>query len=144
MNKISGNRIISGTHGKVFIDGVCIAECSACQAKITANKDTVQMAGNMMQDTKVSSVKGTGSLTLYKVFSRFAEYAKSILEGKDLRATIISAVEDPDAYGFERVMLLDVSFDEYALQNWETGKAQSDTVPFTFGGYQNVDTIAVR
>ena len=69
----SAKRVISGTWGEVWIDGELVAECTACQAKYTYNKETVPMCGQMANDKKVVSVDGTGSITLNKVYSRMQE-----------------------------------------------------------------------
>ena len=63
----SAKRVISGTYGEVWIDGEKIAECTACRAVVAKNKETINLCGQFMTDTKATSGSGTGSLTLYKV-----------------------------------------------------------------------------
>ena len=58
----SAKRIINGLYGEVWVDGEKIAECTACQAKVAKNKQTVNLCGQFMDDTKVTSGSGTGSL----------------------------------------------------------------------------------
>ena len=132
MAQISAKRVMSGTWGEVWVDNQPYAEISSFQAKISYNKTAQPMAGQMMEDTKVTSAKGTGSLTVKKVYSRLAGYGDSLLEGIDHRVTIIGKLDDPDAYGCERVALYNVSFDEEPLQDWQVGSTRELTIPFTF------------
>ncbi len=67
---------------------------------------------------------------------------EAIRDGRDIRFTIISKLADPDAYGAERVVLKNVSFDDLTLADWETGKTGTVTVPFTFTEYEYLDVIA--
>lgn len=134
--KIAANRVISGTFGSVQVDGIEIAEVSALQAKVSYTKEDVQMSGQMAVDQKVTGYKGTGSLTLKKVYTRFADFAEAIKKGKDVRATVISNLDDPDAYGAERVAIYNVSLDDLTLADWAVGKTQEVTCPFTFTDWE--------
>ncbi len=139
--KVTANKVISGTWGSVTVDGVEIAEISALQAKVSYTKEEVQMARQMGVDQKITGYKCTGSLTLKKVFTRFAEFADAIKQGKDMRATVISHLEDPDAYGAERVALYNVSLDDLTLADWAAGKTQEVTVPFTFTDWEYLSKV---
>ena len=101
---IPANRVMAGTWGQVWVDGELWAELSGFQAKFTYNKSPVNMCGAMAEDAKVTSVKGTGSITVSKVYTRNNTQADSLLEGRDVRATIVAKLADPDAYGAERAV----------------------------------------
>ncbi len=140
----SAKRVISGTYGEVWVDGEKIAECTACQAKVAKNKQTVNLCGQFMDDTKVTSGSGTGSLTLYKVDSGFIQRQRELQDGVDVRCTIISKLRDPDSYGAERVALYNVSFDDLTLADWQAATMGTVTAPFTFSRYELLDTIEVQ
>ena len=140
----SAKRIINGLYGEVWVDGEKIAECTACQAKVAKNKQTVNLCGQFMDDTKVTSGSGTGSLTLYKVDSGFIQRQRELQDGVDVRCTIISKLRDPDSYGAERVALYNVSFDDLTLADWQAATMGTVTAPFTFSRYELLDTIEVR
>ena len=108
MATISSKRVMSGTWGQLWVSGDLWAEASAFQAKYTYTKEEQQMAGQMAVDTKLTSVKGTGSVTLKKVYSRTAGHGDRVLQGVDERMTLIGKLDDPDAFGAERVALYDV------------------------------------
>ena len=140
----SAKRVISGTWGEVWVDGEKIAECTACQAKVALNKETVNLCGRFMTDTKATSASGTGSLSLHKVDSGFAQRMSGIKSGVDKRFTVISKLKDPDSYGAERVALYGVSFDDLTLADWKAASMGSVTAPFTFSGFEYLDQIEVQ
>lgn len=140
----SAKRIINGLYGEVWVDGEKIAECTACQAKVAKNKQTVNLCGQFMDDTKVTSGSGTGSLTLYKVDSGFIQRQRELQDGVDVRCTIISKLRDPDSFGAERVALYNVSFDDLTLADWQAATMGTVTAPFTFSRYELLDTIEVQ
>ena len=74
----SAKRFLNGVWGEVWIDGEKIAECTACQAKVSKDKATINLCGQFMSDTKALSGKGTGSLTLYKVDSGFLQRQRNL------------------------------------------------------------------
>lgn len=140
----SAKRVISGTWGEVWVDGEKIAECTACQAKVALNKETVNLCGRFMTDTKATSASGTGSLSLHKVDSGFAQRMSGIKSGVDKRFTVISKLRDPDSYGAERVALYGVSFDDLTLADWQAASMGSVTAPFTFSDFEYLDQIEVQ
>ena len=132
----SAKRVMSGTFGELWWDGELIAECDKFTAKYTQTKEEVNLARQLISDTKVMGSKGTGSFRIYKVYSRFRAYADAVQAGKDVRGTFVSKLDDPDAYGSERVALYNVSLDEVPLVNWERKTIQRDEVPFTFTSHK--------
>ena len=137
----TAKRTINGTWGEVWVDGEKIAECTACQLKIANNKQTVNLCGQYMEDSKGTSGSGTGSLTLYHVDSGFARKQDGIQNGVDRRFTIVSKLADPDSYGAERVAVYNVSFDDLTLADWQAATVGTVTKPFTFTRYELLDQI---
>ena len=136
----SAKRVMSGTFGELWWNGELIAECNKFTAKYTQSKESVNLARQMVEDSKVMSTKGTGSFRLYKVYSRFSAFADAILAGRDERGTMVSKLDDPDAYGAERVAIYGVSLDEVTLANWERRAIQQDETPFTFTSHKFLET----
>lgn len=145
MNRIKGNRVINGTWGEVWLDGEYVSECYGLQAKINFNKEDVPLCGQMATDKKITSVSCTGSMRMHKVNSRMAlAIGEKIKNGIDPRFTVISKLDDPDAYGAERVVLRNVSFDDLTLADWEVARNGSIEAPFTFTDYDFLDTVEAR
>ena len=138
----SAKRVISGTWGEVWLDSDKVSECYGLQAKVGFNKEDIALCGQMASDKNVTGIDCTGSLRMHKVNSRMAQViGQYIRNGRDIRFTVISKLNDPDAYGAERVVLKNVSFDDLTLADWEAkspGKVES---PFTFTDYEFLDMI---
>lgn len=136
-------KVFSGTWGEVWVDGDLVAECYGVQAKVKFNKEPVPMCRQMAVDQKVTSIECTGSLKLYKVSSRMAlAIGEYIRNGRDIRFTIVAKLDDPDAKGCERVALLNVSFDDLTLLDFEAKSIGKVECPFTFTNYEMLDTVA--
>lgn len=139
---LSANRVMSGTWGEVWLDGDYVSECYGLQAKSSMNKEDVNICGQMAVDKKVTSISNTGSLKLHKVNSRMSRaIGDKIKKGIDVRFTIISKLDDPDAYGSERVVLRNVSFDDLTIADWEVAKNGTVEAPFTFTDYEFLDSV---
>lgn len=140
----STKRTINGKWGEIWLDDNKVAEIKGFQAKVSFNKAEINICGNMLTDSKVLNAKGTGSLRMYKVYSRMANaIGDAIRNGKDLRFTITSKLADPDAYGSERVVIKNVSFDDLTLADWQDATVGEVEAPFTFTDYRFLDTIDV-
>ncbi len=126
-------RVMNGTFGEFWMDGELWYEVVKAQAKLTYNKEDIRMCGDMYTGSKITGVKGTGSVTIHKVYTRNSTRTDSITQGHDIRGTIIMHLADPDAFGAERVALYNVSFDEETIMDFESGKTTQVTIPFTFG-----------
>ena len=140
----SAKRVVSGTWGEVWLDGDKVSECYGLQAKVSFNKEDIALCGQMASDKKVTSIECTGSLRMHKVTSRMAlAIGENIRNGKDVRFTIVSKLKDPDAYGAERVVLSNVSFDDLTLADWEAKSVGKVEAPFTFTDFEYLDMVTV-
>lgn len=137
----SASRVMSGTWGQIWVDGELWAEISAFQAKLSYTKEDQQFAGQMAVDTKITNVKGTGSVTIKKVYTRTGGNSDAVMQGIDVRHTIIGKLADPSAYGAERVALKNVSFDEDTLMDFRVGSTQEISLPFTFTEREWLDRV---
>lgn len=135
-------RAINGTFGYMYLDGELVRETTALKATVELNFLPVPMCGDLAEHKKVSGLKGKGNVTMTKVNSRMAillsDYIKS---GKTPTFTIISKLEDPDAFGAERVVLKGVQFESLSLVDWGTNKIGEINQPFTFTDWEFLDLI---
>lgn len=138
---MDGYRVISGTWGQVWEDGTELADVSAFQVKVEKNKSTLNFCRQMAEDSKVTSVKITGSMTFHKIYSRGGADIENIMQGHDVRRTLVGALADPDAFGAERVAVYGVSYDEVAVMDWAAAKEGELTIPFTATGVEYLDKI---
>ena len=143
MLEIQGNRTLSGAWGELWIDGEKIMEMSKISLKVTANREDVQLG--LSVDSKITGLKGEGSYTVKKVYTR----AKAILEkwkkGQDVRCQVIAKLGDPDAVNgqIERWSVDNVWHNEIQVVNWEKGGIVEEevTIGFPPTDMQNLDEI---
>ena len=143
MKSHAPERVISGTHGEMWIDGDYMAEVTSCEAKLTLKKQPVTQVKVMGEGQKIMGAEGKGSFKLNKVSSYMTlKVASKLKEGKTVSSTIISKLDDPDAFGAERIMLKNCVFDEVTLVDWEAGKLGEESHAFTFNDFELLDTIS--
>ena len=131
MGQIRGNRHLSGTWGQVWYNGFLIGVMTKIATKTTVNREDVQTGIDV--DTKITGMKGEGTMTLAKAFTRFEDVREEIKRGRDPRGTIIAALKDPDATGAqtERYQIGNVALSEFGFE-WEKGSVVKQEYPFSF------------
>ncbi len=138
----SAKRVMNGSKGKLYLDGEYVAGVVSFSAKVAWTKETVYLDGTIMEDQKTISGKGTGSLEMEKVSSfMLQKVGEAVRSGLDVRFTMRSELNDPDAYGAERVEIKNISFDEVDIANWSRGKKVTGTYPFTFSDWTLIDVV---
>lgn len=138
----SAERIISGTFGELWLDGDKVSEAFGLEAKVELEKEDVSVCGKLGTDTKMLGYQGTGSIKLHKVNSRLGiKVSNQIKKGINPRFQLLSALNDPAAYGAERVLIKDVAFDDLTLAGWEAKTKGEVESPFTFTDWDYLDSI---
>lgn len=136
------DRIFNGTYGEVWLDGTYLPQATALEAKASFDKQEVNQARVPGKGYKIVGLDGKGTLKMNKIDSTFINILSPEMKSlKTSSHTLISKVDDPDAYGAERVMLTGVVFDELTLADWELKKLQEESVAFTFTGWELMDTV---
>lgn len=143
---IRGNRVLTGSYAEIWINGILCAECEKIEAKITVNREDVKLGADI--DSKMTGLKGEGSMTIHKVYTRFEDVRKAYMRGEDVRSEIMAKLADPDAIGkqAERYSIQNVWFNELPLINWERGAMVKEEVSFGFtaSDLQNLDRIDIQ
>ena len=131
MGEIKGNKHLSGTCAEIWFNGIKILEMNKITVKVTANREDVQTG--LSVDSKITGLKGEGTVSLIKTYTRFEDIRKEIVKGKDPRGTIIAKLKDPDAEGgqTERWQIGNVALSEFGFE-WVTGGVVKQEYPFTF------------
>lgn len=134
---------INGRYGSIFHEGAWLANFNKAEAKVEIQKAELKLSGDRWVRHKVLSLKGTGSISGYKITSELIQFNSPVANNanKSVRTELIYKLNDPEALGMERVRLLNVMFDEIPLANWEAGKEISEEWKFTFEGYEMLDPI---
>ena len=131
---LDASRVILGTYGQVFIDGVWQTNVNHLEAKVAVEKRELNLSGDDWVRHKKGPKKGTGTMSGFKVTSDMLQRGFNKFE-------LVSKLADPESYGHERVRLKNVMVDELQLANWTSGEEVKEEIPFTFEGYELVDPI---
>ncbi|MGG1615104.1 phage tail tube protein [Paenibacillus sp. FSL K6-2441] len=127
-------RVIMGTFGQIFIEGVWQSNLNHLEASVEAEKKKLNLVGTDYTVYKLGRKKGTGTMSGYKVTSDM------ITRGFQ-KFSIIHKLDDPEAYGFERIQLNNCMVDKIVLANWTAGEEVTEETPFTFESYELLDPI---
>ncbi|MDO7787523.1 phage tail tube protein [Desulforamulus aquiferis] len=131
---LDASRVIHGSYGQVFINGVWQTHINHLEAKVAMQKKELNLSGDDWVRHKKGPKKGSGTMSGFKVTSAMLQ------QGFD-KFEIVSKLADPEAYGFERIRLKNVMADELQLANWTAGEEVTEEVAFTFEGYELLDPI---
>ncbi len=142
--KVQGNKTLSGTWGELWVDGEKVWEMSKVEAKVTANREDVQLGLDV--DSKMTGLKGEFTIVVKKVYSRYVTVFENWKKGIDQRCQLITKLADPDAVGEqqERYSIDNAWFNELPLVNMERGGIIEEEVSggFTPTDMVNLDRIA--
>ncbi|MGE5572934.1 MAG: phage tail tube protein [Bacteroidota bacterium] len=136
-------RTINGSFGEVWHEGKWRMNFNHLEANIEVQKSELRLSGTRKIATKVTGTKGSGTMSGLKVNSDLIAAIGQIMDDKkgEYTTEIISKLADPEAYGYERIRLIGVSFDRVPLANWTAGEVVTEEIPFTFVDYELLDPI---
>lgn len=134
---------INGHYGSIYHEGSWMTNFNKASAKVDVQKAELKLSGDRWVRHKVLSLKGTGSVSGYKVTSELIQLNSPVADNanKSVRTELIYKLDDPEALGMERIRLMNVMFDSIPLADWEAGKEVTEEWPFTFEGYELLDPI---
>lgn len=129
-------RAILGTFAQAFVDGDWQTNINHLEAKVEIDKRELKLVGHNWVQYKIGAKKGSGTMSGYKVSSKMIQQDFKKFE-------IISKLDDPEAFGFERVRLIRCMPDSVQLANWTAGEEVTEDTPFTFEDYELLDPIVI-
>lgn len=134
---------IVGTFGYIYHEGKWLAQYNKAQAYVDIGKAEIKPAGDRWIRHKVVSLKGSGSISGYKVTDELLEFVSVVSNSNkpSFRTELIYTLDDPEAVGAERVRLMNVMFDKIDIANWEHSAEIQEEWPFTFEGYELLDLL---
>lgn len=141
-NKMNTNKIMRGTFGRVWINGELYANVKSFEAKATLNYEEVDVSGELGKHQRYMGYAIEGTMTLHKIDSAVAVLLQDGIASGDLPdISIVGKLDDPTAYGAERVELYEVTFDELTLLKFENATNGEEEVPFKAAGFKYLDMI---
>jgi len=138
---LNAAEVRSGTWGQLWLDGEQVSECFGCQIKVNKTKEDVSRCRTLIAGKKMTGVAITGTVRIYNATSRLIKLeAEALKQGKDLRHTIISNLDDPDNSSNQRIAVKGVSFDDLTLADWQAAQLGQIEAPFTAEDYEILDS----
>ena len=141
-NKMDKNKIIRGSFGAVWFDGQEVGSVKSFEAKITLDYEDVDIMGDLGKYKRYMGYSGEGTMTLHKIDSSIAKLiGDAIRSGNMPDFTIVAKLDDPSAYGAERVELTGVTINELMALKFENKALREEEVPFSFSHYRFIELI---
>lgn len=140
------SRVINGSYGEVWSNGQWLTNVTQAEAVIEFNKEEVLRAGTRWTGHKMTSINGSGTITGYKVSTRWIEAQLDVLtdRGKPFVTELTFKLDDPESFGAMRAQLTGVMFDKIDIANYEVGSLVEEELPFTFTGFKLLDKITEK
>lgn len=136
------NKVLSGTEGKLWINGEQIEEVNKVEIKIEGVFDDIEIAGVYATMGRFMGWKGTGTLTLFKMHSRaFNAIGAAFRDGKFPDVEIEASVTNAQTGESERIALYGVQFTQSEF-NYETKKSSQEVIPFRFIDYEILEKLS--
>lgn len=136
-------RIIDGSFGELWEEGQWQQNINGVTAETAINYAEIKLSGTRWTHHKVIGLSGTGTISGFKVTSKMIQDQAWAAgdRGIPTKTELISKLDDPGAYGSERVRLKNVKFDKVTLANWKAGEEVKEEIPFRFSGFELLDPI---
>lgn len=133
MKEFEGRRVLNGAFATLIWDGEPFAEAKNASAEVEVMREDVPTGIDM--DSKMTGLKGTGSLTIFHVYTRVVNrMMKHYKDGHDVRSLLSIINKDPDATGGqqERVDFGNVWFNKLPLASFARGELIEKEFDFGF------------
>lgn len=142
---LDASRVMNGSFGSVYdANGNWLTNVKSAEATVEIGKEEINRAGTRWVAHKVTSLKGSGTITGYRVTTALIEGIGQISSDSsgayvtELKMTL----DDPEAFGAATVRLKGVTFDRIPLMKYELNSIVEEELPFTFTGYELLEKVA--
>lgn len=144
-NILDATTIASGNFGTVMHDGEFLTSVQKVEAKVEIEKQEIKVAGTRKIKHKTTTTKGTGSIGMYKVTSKFAIAISRIMDdsASPFVTELIIKLDDPESDGADMIRLKGVQFDNIPLANFEVGSTVEEELNFTFDDFEYLNAMGV-
>lgn len=135
------NRVLVGTNGTVWLNGVVLANLKKIEIKMTGSFEDISVCGHYGTYPVYTGWSGDGTLTLQKVDSTHIKLISDYFESgamPDLK--IVTKLTDKGTNKSERVSISDVIFTEMSA-GFESKGVIDEAIPFKFSSFSILETI---
>lgn len=131
------DRAFYGSFSKLLMDGEWQTNANSAEATVEMDKAELNVMGDNWTRYKKGQLSGSGTFSGYKVTSKMIEQGFERFE-------LIVALEDPEAFGHERVRLMNCMADSIQLANVTSGEVIEEETPFTFEKFELLDAVTAE
>ena len=135
--ELDASRVCNGTFGKVYIDGEWQNNANECTADVEIDQKDIVTCGSEWTGYKNGAKKGSGTIKGFKISSKMIQQGFKAFE-------ILATLEDPEAYGFERIRILNCKANKISLVGFKGGDVVETETPFVFTNFELVDPITAE
>lgn len=139
---MNSQSVILGTHGKLFVNNVRIAEIKSFELKASLNYEDINVNGNLITQSKYTGATLTGTMVVHKINSFNINLVKDAIKtGIMPSIKFMGELTDPNVDGDEAIEVTDVMFDEATLLSFANGEVREESTSFRAGDYNYLSTI---
>lgn len=136
------NKIIRGSFGRLWINGLQVAQVKSFELKATLNYEEVDVNGDLAKKQRYTGYALAGTMVCHKINSYNTTLVNSgIKNGQLPDIKFVATLADPDSEGSESIEVYDVTFDEVTLMHFENASVEEESIPFKAGGYDLISSI---
>lgn len=136
------NKIIRGSFGRLWINGLQVAQVKSFELKATLNYEEVDVNGDLAKKQRYTGYSLAGTMVCHKINSYNTTLVNSgIKDGQLPEIKFVATLADPDSEGSESIEVYDVTFDEITLMHFENASVEEESIPFKAGGYDLISSI---
>lgn len=140
---VNTNRILKGSSGNVWYNGIKLATVLKIEAKVKGNFEDDSYCGDNSDYSIYNGWSGEGTITIRKTDSAiWKDVAEGYKTGIMPDIKIITALTDIVTKQSERVSIEKITITEFDLVSFESKKMIEASFPFKFSNYDVLETIA--
>ena len=139
---MNSQSVILGTHGKLYINNVRVANIKSFELKASLQYEDILVNGNLITQSKYKGSTLTGTMVVHKIDSANIKLVKDgIKTGIMPSIKFMGELSDPNVNGDEAIEVSDVMFDEATLLSFANGEVREESTAFRAGDYNYLSTI---
>ena len=134
--------ILQGVDGRIWMNDDKQGNCKSVEIKVNLEYEEIDIPGERMKQHRYMGGSGEGTMSGYKIDSRFIKLlADGVKSGEMPKVKIVAKLADQPGKKAQRIVVTDVQFNELMLAQYEQGSNTEEEVSFTFGDFDIIDTI---
>lgn len=133
--------VFRGTDCELYMEGEWLTNVTSVEATVEINQQELNLTGHWWTVYRNMGLSGTGTMTGVFVNTKLLEKIGTIQHGQEFRTELVIKNTNPDIDQTYRVRLMNVVFTAIPLGNFTAGEIVEQEFPFTFSGYEILDTV---